>query len=322
VQDGLMATVIFVGVSTAQSLIHRAFPLWAGHLGLDAEIAGVDLPVGTGRADYRRLVEDIRGDADCLGAVVTTHKVALFEAAADRFGTLDDLARSCREINAIRHCGEDLRGFARDPVSVGRVLDTIWPSAHGEVLCLGCGGTAIALGRHLLARGHRGALRFVDRDPAAVARLAGTLGDDRIDARCGEAPWDEAIAGLAARRSAARRPVRRRRTPPETCRLTAPGGPGETAGRGPNGPFSVWVLVQSDQGGPASGGRGGRVDAGLDGVADQFRAPPGAGLVPDPLQMRSHRVDRQEQPPGDLGVGRPAGQQRHDFPFSFRQQTR
>jgi shikimate 5-dehydrogenase len=120
-----MATVIFVGVSTAQSLIHRAFPLWAGHLGLDAEIAGVDLPVGTGRADYRRLVEDIRGDADCLGAVVTTHKVALFEAAADRFGTLDDLARSCREINAIRHCGEDLRGFARDPVSVGRVLDTI-----------------------------------------------------------------------------------------------------------------------------------------------------------------------------------------------------
>jgi hypothetical protein len=36
--------------------------------------------------------------------------------------------------------------------------------------------------------------------------------------------------------------------------------------------------------------------------------------------MRSHRVDRQEQPPGDLGVGRPAGQQRHDLPLSFRQQ--
>jgi len=196
VQDGLMATVMFVGVSTAQSLIHRAFPLWAGHLGLNAEIAVVDLPAGTGRADYRRLLEDIRGDVGCLGAVVTTHKVALFEAAADRFGTLDDLARSCREINAIRHCGEDLKGFARDPVSVGRVLDTIWPAAHGEVLCLGCGGTAIALGRHLLARGHGGPLRFVDRDPAAVARLAGTLGDGRIDARCGEAPWDEAIAGL------------------------------------------------------------------------------------------------------------------------------
>lgn len=142
-----MATVMFVGVSTAQSLIHRAFPLWAGHLGLDAEIAGVDLPVGTDRADYRRLLEDIRGDAGWLGAVVTTHKVALFEAAADRFDTLDDLARSCQEINAIRHCGDDLRGFARDPVSVGRVLDTIWPAAHGEVLCLGCGGTAIALGR-------------------------------------------------------------------------------------------------------------------------------------------------------------------------------
>ena len=37
--------------------------------------------------------------------------------------------------------------------------------------------------------------------------------------------------------------------------------------------------------------------------------------------MRSHRIDRQEQPLGDLGVRRPSGQQRHYLPLSFRQQA-
>ena len=58
------------------------------------------------------------------------------------------------------------------------------------------------------------------------------------------------------------------------------------------------------QGGQPSGGRGDRFDAGLEGVADQAGAPAGAGLVPDPVQVGSDRVDRQEQPPGDLGVCR------------------
>ena len=49
--------------------------------------------------------------------------------------------------------------------------------------------------------------------------------------------------------------------------------------------------------------------------------PAGAGLVPSPLQVRSHHVHRQEQPLGDLGVGRPAVKQRHDLPLSFRQRA-
>jgi hypothetical protein len=44
-------------------------------------------------------------------------------------------------------------------------------------------------------------------------------------------------------------------------------------------------------------------------------------LPRDSLQMGSDRVDRQEQPPGDLGVGRPAGQQRDDLPPTFRWQA-
>jgi hypothetical protein len=69
-------------------------------------------------------------------------------------------------------------------------------------------------------------------------------------------------------------------------------------------PIDCQQAGYAGRGGHSSGGRGGRVDAGLEGVADQLGAAAGAGLVPDPLQMRSHRVDRQEQPLGDLGVGR------------------
>jgi hypothetical protein len=57
------------------------------------------------------------------------------------------------------------------------------------------------------------------------------------------------------------------------------------------------------------------------GVADPFCAPAGAGLVPDPVQMRSDRADRQGQPLGDLSVGRPSGRHRHDLPLSFRQRA-
>jgi hypothetical protein len=70
--------------------------------------------------------------------------------------------------------------------------------------------------------------------------------------------------------------------------------------------------VTSGQAARCSGGEEGRVDARLDGITGHFCSPAGASLVADPLQMRSHRVDRQEQPPGDLGVGRPSGQQCHD----------
>jgi len=193
-----MTKILFIGASTGNSLIHRAFPAWVEHLGVKAEVVGVDLPLGAAPKDYLRVVDDIRADADCLGAVVTTHKVALYQAAAHRFDALDELALSCGEINSIRSADGNLAGFARDPISVGRVVDAIWPTSSGEVLCLGCGGTAIALGRHLLARGHQGVIHAVDRDPAAVQRLTNALGADhgRVQARCSAAPWDETIAAL------------------------------------------------------------------------------------------------------------------------------
>ncbi|GAA5190184.1 shikimate dehydrogenase [Rugosimonospora acidiphila] len=192
-----MPSLLFVGVDTANSFIHRAFPIWSRTLGVRAEVVGVDLPPGSAPREYRRVVERVRADPDCVGAVVTSHKVAVYAAASDLFDFLDPHAVACGEISAIRRRGAGLAGFARDPVSVGRVVDGIWPGREGDLLCLGSGGTAIALGRHLLTStrpdGEPKLMRFVDVDPVAGVRLRQALRSDRVEAVRGEGPWDATI---------------------------------------------------------------------------------------------------------------------------------
>jgi shikimate 5-dehydrogenase len=190
-----MGTVWFVGVSTGGSLVHEAMGRWGPLLGGEVEVRGRDLPLGAPDGAFRELLDDLGRDADALGAVVTSHKVALFRAASDRFARLDDAARACGEVNAVRRTPEGLVGFARDPVSVGRVVDRIWPVGRGdEVVCLGAGGTAVALGRHLLARPEPPRMVFADRRPEAVAHLRGALGGE-VTTRVGLGPWDALVAG-------------------------------------------------------------------------------------------------------------------------------
>lgn len=193
-----------MGVTTAGSIIHDAFPLWLPLLGVDARLASRDLALGASPSEFVRLVEELRSDPALVGAVVTTHKVALFDAAADHFDSLDGLARECGEINAIRSRHNHLVGFARDPVSVGRVVDRIWP-AGDAVICLGAGGTAIALGRHLLSRRvPPTTLAFADPDPQATARLRRLLSPSAtargvaITTYLGSEPWDDLLASNPA----------------------------------------------------------------------------------------------------------------------------
>ncbi|GIF04332.1 shikimate dehydrogenase family protein [Actinoplanes siamensis] len=194
-----MSTVWFVGVSTGQSLINEAFPVWMKDLGREARLVGRDLPVGAPAGAYRELVGELLADGEVLGAVITTHKVALVRAAGDLLGTLDPLAAECGEANSLRRRGGVLEGFARDPLSIGRVVDEIWP-AGGEVICLGAGGSAVALGRHLLTRATTPArLVFADRDETAARHLRGVLapwarrrGGD-VSVLVGNGPWDELV---------------------------------------------------------------------------------------------------------------------------------
>ena len=142
--------MVFIGVSTRQSSIMKVFPRWADALGLDAVLEGMDFPLDCAPARYREAVAFIKADPLLAGALVTTHKVALFKAARDLVDELDPLAEILGEVSCISKRGARLRGHAKDPISVGCALDAIvepgyWRSRGGEMLILGAGGAAMAL---------------------------------------------------------------------------------------------------------------------------------------------------------------------------------
>ena len=116
----MTATLWFIGVSTGRSLINAAFPVWMRDPGRDIRLGGHDLPPGSPPESYRALVAGLRADPGALGAVITTHKVAVARAAGDLIDSLDSLAAECGEINSILRTPNRLAGFARDPLSVGR----------------------------------------------------------------------------------------------------------------------------------------------------------------------------------------------------------
>ena len=149
----------FIGVTTAQSSIMRIFPRWRDllALGYDVEMVGWDLPIHAPAQRYREAVEALKADADNLGALVTTHKIDLYEAARDLFDDVDEYARLCNEVSCIAKRDGRLLGWAKDPISAGRSLDSILGPGYfgrmgGEVLCFGAGGSGVAITLHLMSR--------------------------------------------------------------------------------------------------------------------------------------------------------------------------
>lgn len=192
-----MAGIVFVGVDTRASLIHRALPLWEPLLGVRCELRGIDVAPGSADGAYLELVQRLRDDRGLAGAVVTTHKLRLFDAARPCFEWLDPLAVECEEVNAIRRLSDgSLHGWARDPLSVGRVVDRIWPRASGDVVCLGAGGTAVALAHNLRGRSPDLRLAFADPDSRALRRVRRIAGGE-VEVHLGSGPWDGLVAGAA-----------------------------------------------------------------------------------------------------------------------------
>ncbi len=187
-----MTTVVFVGVTTGSSLVHQAIAEWQPLLGMACNVRGVDIALDADDETYVRFLRDLLTDDSAAGAVITTHKVGLFRAGRILFAGLDPLALACEEVNAIRRTPDGLRGWARDPVSVGRVADQIWPESEGEVVCLGAGGTARALAQHLFTT--RVPARFVCADPirASVEHLARTA-EGLVAGHVGDGPWDDLV---------------------------------------------------------------------------------------------------------------------------------
>ena len=172
-------TLYFIGVTTAASSINRVFPRWAALLGLgEAKLAGIDLPVGVGAAALRPAIAAIAADRQARGALVTTHKIAVAEHAADLFAELDPWARRLGEIGAIVRRGGALIGHATDPVTSGLALDALvgadwWRQRPGAAaLLLGAGGASLALAAGLLARAPDRRPRTIVIADVAAERLA------------------------------------------------------------------------------------------------------------------------------------------------------
>ena len=160
-------TFYFVGVTTGQSSIMRVFPKWAEALGLDAVMKGIDLPLHAPAEDYRAVAEFLKHDPLSLGALVTTHKLDLYNACRDIFDYVDPYAEKLGEVSCLSKRDGQFRAHAKDPISSGRALEAFvpqnyWKEHDGEVLLLGAGGSSLAMTMYLTQE------RFGDNVPRRI----------------------------------------------------------------------------------------------------------------------------------------------------------
>jgi shikimate dehydrogenase len=142
------------------------------------ELTGWDVALGAPPKRYRSLVERFRDERENVGALITTHKVGVWEAAHDLLDGADELARLCREVSCLAKRDGRLLGFAKDPQAAGRALERFLPADHfeaggGHALCFGAGGSGVAIALYLTARRSDRPERTVvtDRSPERLERL-------------------------------------------------------------------------------------------------------------------------------------------------------
>ncbi len=155
-EKAVQPSMYFIGVTTTKSSIMKVFPLWAQELGLkDAVLKGIDIEIHAAPEEYRQAVEFIKNDPLSLGALVTTHKIDLYEAAKDLFDYLDPHAQGFGELSSISKQDGCLQGHAKDPISSGLSLEAFvpenyWKDHGGDVLIMGAGGSALAMSSYLM----------------------------------------------------------------------------------------------------------------------------------------------------------------------------
>jgi shikimate 5-dehydrogenase len=155
-------TFYFIGVTTSKSSIMKVFPLWMKVLGREeVVIEGWDCLIHDTNEAYRKAVAQIKYDPLSLGALVTTHKIDLLNAARDMFEYLDPYAQITGEISSISKLEGRLEGHAKDPITSGLSLDAIiskdyFSRTGGDVLSFGAGGSAIATLLHLINKKDKG----------------------------------------------------------------------------------------------------------------------------------------------------------------------
>ena len=102
IQKKEVPTFYFIGVTTTKSSIMKVFPLWMKVLSRpEIVIEGIDLKIHDTPETYRAATAQIKYDPLSLGALVTTHKIDLLQAASSMFEYLDPYAQICGEVSSI-----------------------------------------------------------------------------------------------------------------------------------------------------------------------------------------------------------------------------
>lgn len=200
-QAAARPTFYFIGVTTGQSSIMNVFPAWAGHLGLgEVHITGIDFPLHTPAAQYRRVVQFIKTDPLSLGALVTTHKIDLYAACKDLFDDIGACARAMGETSCLSKRAGRLVCHAKDRVAAGLAIDGFLPEWHfartgGEVLALGAGGATIALTCHLMqtrcGADRPGRVIVSDRSAARLSEIGRIHAALALDIPCAYHPIED-----------------------------------------------------------------------------------------------------------------------------------
>lgn len=156
-------TMYFIGVTTGSSSIMKVFPEWAKALGLkDAVMKGIDIAIHADPKEYTDVVEFIKNDPLSMGALVTTHKLDIFNAAKQYFEYLDPYAEMFHEMSSISKRDGQLRAHAKDPISSGLALEEFVPKNYWKdnpeagVLILGAGGSAISMCSYFMREQFKG----------------------------------------------------------------------------------------------------------------------------------------------------------------------
>ncbi|MBY9003578.1 MAG: shikimate dehydrogenase [Candidatus Lokiarchaeota archaeon] len=149
-------TFYYIGVTTTKSSIMRVFPKWAEFLGIgDTPIVGINCKIHDDQKVYRKIVEFIKNDENSLGALVTSHKIDLFDAAKDLFDQVDAYTKLLGELSCISKNEEELWAHAKDPITSGLSYEAFIPKDHwkktrGEICIIGAGGASLALTTYLM----------------------------------------------------------------------------------------------------------------------------------------------------------------------------
>jgi len=134
----------------------RVFPNWAEYLGIGGTpIVGINCKIHDKPKVYREIVEFIKNDKNSLGALVTSHKIDLYDAAYELFDGVDSYAKLLGELSCISKSDGKLWAHAKDPITSGLSYEAFIPKEHwkksrGEICIMGAGGASLALTTYLI----------------------------------------------------------------------------------------------------------------------------------------------------------------------------